>query len=397
MNHVNVLDQYGHSMPRGAPPVPVAHHEFGTLGEVSYKGFTPSKRHWASTNALLRDANRNTVKVLRKIEDIAPAFAVAAIAAALHRQPQLDATIIPLLAGAISNYDGIINARGNGLYQDVWMTLTTAFTPVTLSWYDMWKMPWTPGAVPVVTAYTTAGTGGAVKDAGGNGSWLANTTTTNKRYIVSVGLTTNSIVGLSLAILLDNLWAGSYSIITNATINPTTDVAVTRFAGAAAGGNMMMMVLTSTLTHTVAPVVTTSYTNQAGTAAKTTISTMPATGQLVNRVIGNTAHNSAVVNTSSPFMPLTNGGDAGVRNLEQVVVSGGTATVGTVDHKIVRPMIVMPFIAASSYIEQDATLNIGNMVECVNVANVCGALSWAGFSGGTTPVTMSALLRTVEG
>lgn len=394
---VQLLDQYGQAMPKGAPPVLCAHPAYGELGHVDHRGFTPPRRRWASTRALRRDASRQTVKLLRKVEDIAPAFAVSALATALHRQPQLDALVLPMLAGAITNYDGIINARGNGLYQDIWLSLTASLTPVTLSWYDMWKLAWSPGAVPTVTAYTNGGTGGAVLDATSIGSWLRNTTSTNKRYIVSVGLTVSSITGLSLAILLDNLWAGSYSLTANATINPTTDVGVTRYTGADSAGNLMMTVLTATLTHTVAGTITTTYTNQAGTAGRTTISIMPATGPLLHRVISNTAHNSAAVNASSPFMPLTNGGDAGVRNLEQVQVSGGTVTSGTVDHKIVRPLIIMPFIAPASFIEQDATLNIGNMVELVNVSNVCGALSWAGFSGGTTAFTMSSFIRTVEG
>jgi hypothetical protein len=397
MNFVNILDQHGQSMPRHAPPVLVAHPQYGALGHVDYRGFTPPRRRWASTRALLRDSSRRTVTILRKAEDLAPSFAISAIAAALHRQPQMDATILPLLAGAITNYDGIINARGGGTYQDYWLTLTASFTPVTLSWYDLWKMAWSPGAVPSVTAYTNAGTGGAVLDATSNGSWISNPAGSNRRYIVSVGVTITSLVGLSLAMLMDNLWAGSYSLTSNATINPTTDVAVTRYTGSASAGNMMMTTLTATLTHTGAGTNTVTYTDQAGTTGKTLASVMPATGPLVNRVIFNTAQNSATVNASSPFMPFTNAGSSGVRSLEQVVISGGTVSNGTVDTKIVRPLLLMPFIAAASYIEQDTTLNIGNMVELANASQVCGCISWAGFSGGTTALTMSSLIRTVEG
>jgi len=242
-----------------------------------------------------------------------------------------------------------------------------------------------------------------VLDSTSNGTWLTNPGGTNKKYIVSMGLTTTSITGFSLAMLYDCLWAGSYSLTTNATLNPTTDVAVTRYANTTAGnadyagGNQMMTVMTSTLTHTVAPVVTTTYTDQGGTAGKTTAYTCPATGVLLDRIVGNTTQATATVVASSPFMPLTNAGSSGVKNLEQVVISGGTATVGTVNHKIVRPLIIMPFIAASSYIEQDTTLNIGNMVELRNVSQVCGCLAWNAFSAGTTAVSFSAFMRTVEG
>jgi hypothetical protein len=181
-------------------------------------------------------------------------------------------------------------------------------------------------------------------------------------------------------------------------------VAVTRYASTTpgnadyAGGNMMQCALTATLTHTVAGSLTTTYTDQGGTTGKTTISTMPATGPLAGRIVFNTPHNSATVIGSTPFMPLTNAGSSGVKNLEQVVVAGGTVSSGTVNHKIVRPLLVMPFIAANSFIEQDTTLNIGNMVELRNVSQVCGCLAWNVLCGaGTTAATMSAYMRTVEG
>jgi hypothetical protein len=217
-----------------------------------------------------------------------------------------------------------------------------------------------------------------------------------------MGLTVTSISGFSLAMLYDCLWAGSYSLTSNTTINPTTDVAVTRWASTTpgnadfAGGNMMQCVLTATLTHTGAATVTTTYVDQGG-GAGTTISLTPATGPLVNRIIFNTTHNSATVITSTPFMPLTNSGDSGVTSLSQVQIAGGTISSGAVYHKIVRPLLIMPFIAASSYIEQDSTLNVGNMVELHNVSQVCGCLGWNLFSGGTSAASMSAFLRMAEG
>lgn len=399
MNFVELVNSYGRSVPAGAAPVVVAHPAYGALGTISHGGFVPEKGRWASTQAILRDHNRTSVRMLRKIEDTFQGFG-----SKLDRWLTKNPMGMPIALQAISNYDGIVAARGSGAHQDVWMAMTATQTPVTLSWYDLMNFAsWTPMTAPTVTAYTNAGTGGAVLDATSNGSWLSNPNGTNDRYIVSLGLTTTSITGFSMAMLYDCLWAGSYSLTANATINPTTDVTVTRYASTTpgdpdySGGNRMQSTLTATLTHTVAGTITTTYTNQAGTTGKTTISTMPATGPLVNRIIGNTTHNSATVIASSPFMPMTNGGDSGVTKLEQVVVAGGTVSSGSVNHKIVRPLILMPFIAAASFIEQDTTLNIGNMVQLREVSQVCGCLGFNVFSGGTTAASMSALLRTVEG
>lgn len=394
LNFKDLVDGHALTMGQGDPPILVAHPNYGPIGFCDpRRGFVPTKGRWASSRAILRDSNRHVVRALRKFEDAAPPAVVAALVAALMQNPMA----LPFILGSITNYDGIVAARGGGAYQDVWMALTASWTPVSGVWYDTWKQAWTPGSVPSVTAYTNGGTGGAVMTSASNGSWLIDPAGSNKKYVVSLGLTINSTSGASIAFLIDTLWAGSYSLTSNTTINPTTDVSVTRWSGTNAAGNRMMIVMTSTLTHTAAPTITTTYTNQGGTTGKTTISIAPATGVLVNRVIGNTVHNSATVISCNPFQPMTNGGDFGVRNLEQVQVSGGTVTVGTVDHKIVRPLIMMPFIASGSYIEQDATLNIGNMIELVNASQVCGCLGFLNFSAGTSSCYMSAFLRMIEG
>ena len=394
MTFTELVDAHGRTMPKGCPPVLVAHPYYGELGYcVAGKGFVPPKMRWASTRAILRDDSRFKIKALQKIETYAPAFFTGALAAALSHDPFGGPAILGM---AISTYDGIVSARGSGASQDVWLVMATAIGGVTLSWYDSWQSAYNIGSVPSVTAYTDGGTGGAVHTTASSGSWLSNPGGSNKKYIASVGLSITSITGFSVAMLMDNLWSGSYNVLSaTGTINPTTDVAVTRWAGTAAAGNMMMVVMAGTLTHTVAPTLTTTYLDQAG-GSQTTISIFPATGVLVNRVVCNTLHNSATVVASSPFMPMTNGSAYGVRQLSQIVNSA-TCTAGNVHHKIVRPLIIMPTIAANSYIEQDTTLNIGNMVELVNASQVVGCLSWAAFSAGTTTATWSSMIRMVEG
>lgn len=401
MNFVEMVNGYAATLHPDTPPLAVAHPNYGKLGDVTASGFMPEKNHWSSTHAILRDSNRATVQTLRRFEDTFIGFGDK-VARWLERNPMGT----PIALQAISNYDGIVTARGSGALQDVWMAMTATQTPVTLSWYDLMAFAnWQPMTAPNFAAYTNGGTGGAVLDATSNGSWLTNPTGSNKKYIVSVGLTTTSITGFATAMLYDCLWAGTYSINASATINPTTDVTVTRYASTSAGnadysgGNQMMSTLTATLTYaSTAGSVATTYTDQAGTTGKTTSYTFPATGPLVNRVIGNHTHATATPLANTPFMALTNAGSSGVTKLEQVVVTAAaTPTSGSVVHKIVRPLVFMPFIAANSYIEQDTTLNIGNMVELRNASQVCGCLGWNAFSAGTTAASISAFLRTVEG
>jgi len=404
MSFTETIHAHARTLHPKAPPIPVWHGSYGSLGEcVPGKGLITPIRQRASVRAILRDDSRNTIRLLQRFEQYAPR-ALVAIVAGIYAMRSQDPMSFPAVLGAISNYDGIVSARGNGALQDVWMAMTATQTPVTTSWYDFMNFAsWSHATAPTISAYTNAGTGGAVSDATSNGSWLINPQGTNKKYIVSLGVSITAVNGFALGMLYDQLWAGSYVVTSNATINPTTDVTVTRYASTTAGnadyagGNQMLTTLSTTLTHTVAPVVTTTYTDGNGTTSKTTAYTCPATGALVNRVIGNTTYNTATVINSTPFMSLTNAGTPGVTKLEQVVVSGGTATVGTVSHKIVRPLVIMPFIAANTYVEQDTTLNIGNMVELRNASQVCGCIGWLAFSAGTTAASMSAFMRTVEG
>lgn len=394
MNFVNLVNSHGRTMRKGDPSILVAHPYYGALGKCTHKGFVPARGRWASTNAILRDADRNTVKMLRKIEDKAPKFVMAAIAALLAKDPMA----MPYILGTISTYDGIVAARGGGNYQDVWMTLTgTSFTPVTLSWYDLMEIAWSPGSIPALTAFTHAGTAGAVLNSASSGSWLTNPGGTNKKYLVACGITTTSITGYSLALLEDNLWNGEYVLTANTTITPSSPVALVRYTGTNSAGNRLKTVLGSTLTHTVPGTATFTYTDQAGTAGKTLQSVPPATGALVHRVIFNTLQGVSTVVASTPYMPFTNAGSTGIRSLEEITIAGGTISAGTVHTKIVRPLLMMPFIAANSFIEQDATMNIGNMVELVNASQVCGCLNWSVFTGGASSATMSAFLKTIEG
>ena len=397
---VDLIEGHAATMPKNAPPILVAHPHFGAIGHCHpKKGLVHLKGEWLSFQAIKRESDALTVKRLRMIEDKAPKMVAAFLLGLIAKNPMMT----PMVVGAISSYDGIIAARGGGLYQDIWMYMTANQTPVTTSWYDMMNFAsFSPASAPSITAYVNSATGGAVMTAASNGSFIPNPAGSNKKYIIGVGLSVTAINGFTLAMLYDCLWAGEYSLTSNTTINPTTDVTVTRWSSttpgnaAYAGGNMQQMRLSATLTHTGTPTITVSYTDQGGGAASL-ITIAPATGLLINRIIGNTTHNSATVMGHTPFMPYSNGDESGATGLTQVVVSGGNVSSGSVSHKIIRPLIMMPFIAASSYIEQDATLNIGNMVELQNASQVCGCLGWNLYSNGTTAAAMSAFLRTVEG
>lgn len=291
---------------------------------------------------------------------------------------------------AITGRDSILAARASGLYYDTLRYLSTTLGGVTTSWYhDAHTTAIPPNASLAHTAFSS---NGAITNAATTGALpLPFPAGSNKRYIHEITAWATA-VGFQQIMLVDYLYEGGTILLTaNATTTPASVPALTRYTGTASVGNYIMCELVSTLTHTVAPVVTITYEDQGGTSSSTSF-TCPATGLLTGRVIGNViAPASATVNTASPFVPLATG-DTGVRRITAVQVSGGTCTVGTMDVVIVRPLVVIPII----------TLNIPVVMDCL-LELVSGSDSQLGclrtlvFTASTTAAASTLHLRTVEG
>src|SRR3972149_6948005 len=120
MNYVDLVNAYARTMPQNMPPVPIGHPRFGNLGMCEPgKGLVPPRGRWASTNAIIRDAGRNEIKTLRKLEDKAPSIVVTAIKGLLKREPlampyvlskiqEFSHLILGNERGTITTYDGIV-------------------------------------------------------------------------------------------------------------------------------------------------------------------------------------------------------------------------------------------------------------------------------------------------
>jgi hypothetical protein len=306
-----------------------------------------------------------------------------------------------LPAAAITNYDGIINARASGNFFDWWEAMTATVGGVTLVWYSGHLAASSVRAAWASTTYVNAGNGGQIYNATTGGA-VPMPAAPSQRYLTTCGVSVANITGFSFAMLYDVLWAGRCVISSTATITPTSEPTLTRYFANYpnaynAAGNMILMVLTATLTFTVAGTLALTYTNQAGTGSQSTGAiTYPASGPASPRVVFNQIGTSSTVNPATPFVNLA-AGDTGVQKVTTVTIAGLTATSGTADIMIVRPLLVIPYIAASSYIERDSTINMDGLIELVKGSDSQhGCLNWLFFTGGTTATTHSALIRTVS-
>jgi hypothetical protein len=173
------------------------------------------------------------------------------------------------------------------------------------------------GAAPGGTARNptraTLGALGQANPAGGMQRWLK-------------GITLSASVAGTF-ILYDRLADISGLNATTTTAQTITGLAVNRYTGAASAGNQILLEI-YTIIGTTATTITASYTNQDGTAGRTT----PAVA------FGGTGLREA---QRAIIMPLQ-AGDTGVRSVENVDLLASTATAGDFGVTIVRPVTVAP-------------------------------------------------------
>lgn len=288
------------------------------------------------------------------------------------------------LALAITNYDGIINGRANGKGQDP-MFFTASQTSVATQWHSLFRSAtqfpagtFAPAAIPGGTAPNRETTGALSKG-------LINPTGGDQKYLLTVGF--SSTATLNMMLFVDILVAASAisaNVNTAQTVNST---ALTRYTGAASAGNLLTLEVTTALGATASNVTVNSYTNSAGTAARSNAATAMTTSSIVGRL---------QPTALGPFLPLQ-AGDIGVRSVEQVTFSAAMGA-GVCNLYLYRPLHFLPGVGANVYVERDSTVQIDGLTELlVGSDSELGMLGFFALPNGTTTGALTAFLRTVAG
>ncbi|GAB1345087.1 hypothetical protein [Gemmatimonas sp.] len=293
-------------------------------------------------------------------------------------------TSLPILAGAITNYDGIINARANGKGQDI-TTYCASATSVATAWHSLLR---NAPRFPAGALAPTAIPGGSVLNrasAGALSAGLSNPTGSDKKYILTVGFShTNSI---NMLMLVDVL-AGASGI--SANVNTTQTVGTPSLARYADGsGNLVTLEVTTALGASASDVNMT-YTNQGGTTGITNNNSSVITSQIVGRLAG------GIASTASPYMNLL-AGDYGVRVIEAIRFTTAMGA-GVLNAYIYRPLHFLPGVGSNVYVERDSTVQIDGLTELVKGSDdEIGFLGFFVLPNGTSTGNATAFLRTVEG
>lgn len=245
--------------------------------------------------------------------------------------------------GAITTYDGIVNARASSnFYDTVWGK--ASITTVASAWSSMYRA----GGFPAAGTYSNIPSGAAKNssDAGGLMLGFPNPSGGNSAYLATVGMIAGQQVNCFL--FVDLLVAAGNILLTTASAQTVTPTALTRYT---TGAGVYMTFEVTTAAGGTAQNVTVSYTNQAGTSGQSTGAVALTASAIVQRL--------EPVGAGLP-MALASG-DYGVRTLATVTMSG-TNTGGPIALNLFKPLAFIPGLVANVYGEKDTTITLDTLV-----------------------------------
>lgn len=296
--------------------------------------------------------------------------------------------VIDTERGAITTYDGIINARAGGKADDKWIT-KNSFTTTALDWYCNARIAGMPGAMTFLT--TTAPTQAALSraTAGALSFPLFDPGGSDKKYLLTFGWIAAQ--QINCGILCDaHVQSGSHRLTVTSAETVASPVTITRTYYSPLGAGCYIVFVTTTGASATATNLTVTYVDQDNNAAQTYVITGPATATIADQLWPDTS-----ATTPMPFNPLA-AGDYGVRSFSQTQSSVALAA-GAIGGLIVNPLVIMPGIAATSYVERDSTVQIDGLTELVNVSQVIGALTMLLLPNTTSTGVTSGFMRTCSG
>lgn len=246
-------------------------------------------------------------------------------------------------------------------------------------WVDMWTSSAgyptagvSPGsAAGVACTSSTTGAFPYLRNPSGGG---------NKRYLLSVGMAPGNGAVMMIIDRLVHTSSLSGTVTTAQTVNST---ALTRYT---TGDGVMVALVCWTPTGTTASNVTVSYTNQANTSGRTTISQAAWTAGF--------GQGSALAPVAGQMqiLPLA-AGDTGVRSVQSVTLSASTLTAGDFGIILFKPLTIINMENAN-YQEKDFVINTNSLPELQDSA--CLSMVWIG-GGQASTGSMTGNIKTIEG
>lgn len=249
--------------------------------------------------------------------------------------------------GAITTYAGLMAARATYKHGFCGLWAKT-LNHVGNVWAHIWQN--TIG-FPGAGTYTNI-PGGAVHDQTTTGAlnWgFAKVTNPDKAFLVSCSLgcsgAYNMAIAVDLLVCAGNIDSNSASA---QTVNTT---ALNRYTSGS--GVLAFLDVTSALSSGAANITLNKYTNEAGTANRSSVANAAVTSAVAQRI---------PYSTCTPFFALQ-AGDSGMQSVEEITFSAAMGGTGKVALCLCKPLIWIPGLAAGMHAKRDDMSNINGAVE----------------------------------
>lgn len=269
-----------------------------------------------------------------------------------------------------------------------WNKITGSVAYTAGNWYDLSL----PAGNPVANTYAGTALAATVPtESTGWGIYHGGNVTADTKHILNLSAfsaVATAVPGVLLLVDVCLYYPGINLLTTTAAQTLTNGTSLTRYTtGAGLRAFMVATALTGTPTGT--PVMTASYTNQAGTAGRALGATINFTAGAANvPTPGKIAHSGVAANNHAPFLPLASG-DTGIRSVQTVTMStnyGGATTI-TGALVLAKPLVSVPIVTLGVAGERNTVFQIPSLPQVQDGA----CLSWLYFPGAATAANTSIM------
>lgn len=288
-----------------------------------------------------------------------------------------------------ASIDDMVSEMTTGkTWRNDWNKITGTVAYTAGNWYDM---SLTAGS-PVANTYAGTALAATVPtEATGWGLYHGGNVSTDTKHIINAGAysaVATAVPGVFMLVDVALYYPGINLLTTTTAQTLTNATTLTRYTtGAGLRAFMVATALTGTPTGT--PVMTMSYTNQAGTAGRALGATVNFTAGAANvPTPGKIAHSGVAANNFAPFLPLQSG-DTGIRSVQSVTMStnyGGATTI-TGALVLAKPLLTVPIVTLGVAGERNTVMQLPSLPKIEDGA----CLAWLFFPGANTAASTSIM------
>jgi hypothetical protein len=357
MNILQELQKLSRGLQPRTAPVPLVWPGIGPVGHLS-------SDHGVYVNTAYRNPIASMLRDQAKIDLLAADVsngrlpAEALLAAAKRVSDTTDAVrAIKKMRGAITSFNDVIDARGNGQYFD-YFGVKASQTTVANNWSSFVRT----AGVPAAASYSNIPGGGRMTSAT-TGAVPIPVTIGGSDHLYLTNAVANHVTGTNVHMYVDVLVSAGNILATSATSQNISTTSLSRWTSGE--GLAMTLEVTAALGATAAN-ITISYTDQAGNTANSTgaiaLTTGAATGRLVPVQDG-------------PMIRLATG-DYGVRTIEGCILSASMTGSGVMAALIYKPLVVCPTMTLNLWNERSTPAQLSGIKQLTSA--VGGELPFVG-------------------